>query len=111
MCRSATRARSSRGDHTKADPTPTDALAPPCVTQTHTTNYENPAELEPAPGPPRRRPQRPLAGHAPVRFPSETIERVKDVAGAEGVTVSAWIRRAIDEKLHRLAEERPDSGG
>jgi predicted DNA binding CopG/RHH family protein len=46
-----------------------------------------------------------------VRFPSETIERVKDVAGAEGVTVSAWIRRAIDEKLHRLAEERPDSGG
>ena len=72
--------------------------------------YEDPAKREPAPGPPRRRPVRPLTQHVPVRFPAETIRRIKGIADAEGVTVSTWIRRAVDEKLRRqLVGGRSDS--
>ncbi len=61
--------------------------------------YEDPAKREPAPGPPRRRPQRPLTQHVPVRFPAETIEQVKRFADADGMTVSAWIRRAVERAV------------
>jgi hypothetical protein len=69
--------------------------------------YEAPARRKPPPGSPRRRPEQSLAQHVPVRFPSETIQRVKSVADAEGVTASAWIRRAVDEKLRRHLVEDP----
>jgi predicted DNA binding CopG/RHH family protein len=53
---------------------------------------------------------RPLTQHVPVRFPAETIRRIKGIADAEGVTVSTWIRRAVDEKLRRqLVGGRSDS--
>ena len=61
--------------------------------------YEDPANREPAPGPPRRRPVRPLTQHVPVRFPAETIEQVKRLADADGMTVSAWIRRAVERAV------------
>lgn len=63
--------------------------------------YEDPAKREPAPGPPRRRPERPLTQHVPVRFPAETIEQVKRLADADGMTVSAWIRRAVERALRQ----------
>jgi hypothetical protein len=63
--------------------------------------YEDPAKREPAPGPPRRRTARPLTQHVPVRFPAETIERVKTLAEADGMTVSAWIRRAVERTLRQ----------
>lgn len=63
--------------------------------------YEDPARREPAPGPPRRRPPRPLTQHVPVRFPAETIEQVKRLADADGMTVSAWIRRAVDRAVRQ----------
>lgn len=63
-------------------------------------HYEDPAKREPAPGSPRRRPARPLTQHVPVRFPAETIEQVRTLAEADGMTVSAWIRRAVARTLH-----------
>ena len=64
-------------------------------------HYEDPTKREPAPGPPRRRPERPLTQHVPVRFPAETIEQVKRLADADGMTVSAWIRRAVERALRQ----------
>jgi predicted DNA-binding protein len=75
--------------------------------------YEDPAKREPAPGPPRRRPARPLTQHVPVRFPAETIEQVKRLADADGMTVSAWIRRAVERAVRDqgLAEGERIEGG
>lgn len=36
-----------------------------------------------------------------MRFPAETIEQVKKLADADGMTVSAWIRRAVDRVLRQ----------
>ena len=63
--------------------------------------YEEPAKREPAPGPPRRRPERQLTQHVPVRFPAETIEQVKRLADSESLTVSAWIRRAVERAVRQ----------
>lgn len=63
--------------------------------------YEDPKKREPAPGRPRRRPARPLTQHVPVRFPAETLEQVKTLAEADGMTVSAWIRRAVERALRQ----------
>jgi len=75
--------------------------------------YEDPAKREPVPGAPRRRPQRPLTQHVPVRFPAETIEQVKRLADADGMTVSAWIRRAVERAVRErsLAEGEHIEGG
>lgn len=62
-------------------------------------HYEDPANREPAPGTPRRRPARPLTEHVPVRFPATTIDQVRRLAEADGMTVSAWIRRAVEQAL------------
>jgi hypothetical protein len=59
-------------------------------------HYDDPARREPAPGRPRRRPDRALTEHVPVRFPTATIEIVRQLAEADGMTVSAWIRRAVE---------------
>ena len=68
--------------------------------------YEDPAKREPAPGEPRRRPARPLTQHVPVRFPAETIEQVRLLAEADGMTVSAWIRRAVERTLRERGAAR-----
>jgi hypothetical protein len=53
-------------------------------------------------GVPQRRTRRgPLTRHVPVRFPAETIDRVLALADAEGITVSSWIRRAVEEDMRR----------
>lgn len=64
-------------------------------------HYNDPAKREPAAGAPRRRSDRPLAQHVPVRFPRETIQQAKRLADADGVTVSTWIRRAVHETLRQ----------
>ena len=75
--------------------------------------YEDPAKREPATGPPRRRPDRPLTQHVPVRFPAETIEQVKRLAEVDGMTVSAWIRRAVERAVRQqgLADVEQFEGG
>lgn len=47
----------------------------------------------------RKAPRRPLTGHVPVRFDDTTIAAVKERAEAEGMTVSAWIRRLVAREL------------
>jgi hypothetical protein len=58
--------------------------------------YEDPANRQPAPGGPSRRLERALARDVPVRFSAETIDVIDQLARAEGVSVSAWIRQAVD---------------
>ena len=65
--------------------------------------YDDPKRREPAPGPPRRRPERALTQHVPVRFPAPTIETVRELAEADGMTVSSWIRRAVDAAVRTRA--------
>jgi len=60
--------------------------------------YNDPANLVPA-GPAHRRKARPLTQHVPVRFPAATIEQVKQLAEADGMTVSAWIRNVVERSL------------
>jgi len=55
--------------------------------------YEDPARREPAAGRPRRRRERNFTQHVPVRFPASTAAAVQKLAAANGMSVSAWIRR------------------
>lgn len=61
--------------------------------------YEEPSHREPAPGQPRRGPKPNLTQHFPVRFSAPTIEAVRRLADDDGMTVSAWIRRAVDREV------------
>ncbi len=61
--------------------------------------YDDPSRREPADGAPRRRRQRALTQHVPVRFPESTIEKVRELAKTDGMSVSAWIRRTIEREL------------
>lgn len=67
--------------------------------------YEDPSNLEPV-GPPRRLPGRALTRHVPVRFPPELVEQVQGLADEEGLTVSAWVRRAVKREVERTNYSR-----
>jgi len=62
--------------------------------------YEDSANLEPA-GPARRRQRPALSSFVPVRFTPEMIADVKLLAAADGMTVSAWIRKAVRSEIAR----------
>jgi len=62
--------------------------------------YEDSANLEPA-GPARRRQRPALSSFVPVRFAPEMIADVKLLAAADGMTVSAWIRKAVRSEIAR----------
>jgi hypothetical protein len=47
-----------------------------------------------------------LTTHVPVRFSSAVIERVKELAGEDGKTVSSWIRDVIDQEILRRERSR-----
>ena len=49
-------------------------------------------------GPARRRNAK-LTELVPVRFPPETLAKIRDAADADDRSVSAWIRRAVDHEL------------
>jgi predicted DNA binding CopG/RHH family protein len=68
-------------------------------------HYDDDAHRETAAGEARRRDARTLNRHIAVRFPAETIESVRRLAQPEGMTVSAWIRRAVDEAIRRRQRE------
>ena len=42
-----------------------------------------------------------LTSHVPIRFCSQTIERVKAIAEQSGLTVSAWIRWVVEREVER----------
>lgn len=62
-------------------------------------HYDDPAHREPAPGPPRRRGERALTQHVPVRFPASTVEVLRELAEADGMSVSAWIRHTVEQAV------------
>lgn len=64
-------------------------------------HYDHPANREPAAGEARRRPARTLARDVAVRFPAETIESVRPLAQGDAMTVSAWIRRAVNSAIRQ----------
>lgn len=59
-------------------------------------HYDDPAHPEPTAREVRRRRVRTLARHVPVRFHADTIEALRPLAQTDGMTISAWIRRAVD---------------
>ncbi len=65
--------------------------------------YADPDNQTPQ-GPARRRNSK-LSELVPVRFPPETLAKIRDAADADDRSVSAWIRRAVDHELEQ--EPRP----
>jgi hypothetical protein len=72
-------------------------------------HYDDPARREPAPGSQRRLPSRVLAQQVPIRFPAETIEVVQGVAAEDGMTVSSWIRRAVEHAVRERGAPAADA--
>ena len=52
--------------------------------------------------------RRVLSSSIPVRFPPGVVEAVKASADAQGVTMSAWIRRAVSDALTAVRAQ-PDT--
>ncbi len=67
--------------------------------------YADPKNQTPQ-GPPRRRKAK-LTESVPVRFPAETIERVRHLADIDDRSVSSWIRRAVEHELEAADGQRP----
>ena len=59
--------------------------------------YADPENQTPQ-GPARRRNSK-LTELVPVRFPPDTLAKIRDAADADDRSVSAWIRRAVDHEL------------
>jgi predicted HicB family RNase H-like nuclease len=59
--------------------------------------YANPDNQEPQ-GPAHRR-KGTLTELVPVRFPPETLERLRAAADADDRSVSSWIRQAVEHEL------------
>ncbi len=59
--------------------------------------YADPENQTPR-GPARRRSSK-LTELVPVRFPPDTLAKIRDAAEADDRSVSAWIRRAVDHEL------------
>jgi hypothetical protein len=68
--------------------------------------YADPANREIKGSGHRRRAPR-LTSMTAVRFAPEVIEAVKDVAHAEQLTASSWIRRLVQRELDRRPAQRP----
>jgi len=62
--------------------------------------YEDPTKREPTEGPSRRRrDDRALTQHVPVRFPASTIATVRELAQGDRMSVSAWIRNTVEREV------------
>lgn len=72
--------------------------------------YADPANQEPAAGPPVRRRAKSLTTHVPVRFDPETIASVRRLAALDHMTVSTWIRRLVTREVERQLPPRTGSG-
>jgi hypothetical protein len=62
--------------------------------------YAKPENHEPQ-GPSPRRSK--LTELVPVRFPPETLEKIRRRAGEDDRSVSSWIRRAVEHELREGA--------
>jgi len=64
--------------------------------------YADPENQMPQ-GPARRRNSK-LTELVPVRFPPDTLAKIRDAADADDRSVSAWIRRAVDHELEHATK-------
>jgi hypothetical protein len=64
--------------------------------------YEDPENRKPTGPPVKRKTQKRLTSHVPVRFTKSTIDQVKELADEDAVTVSSWIRGVVEREIrHR----------
>ena len=68
--------------------------------------YADPQNQTPQ-GPPRRRRTAKLTELVPVRFPADTLDRVRRLADADDRSVSSWIRRAVEHELDTADDRQP----
>jgi len=47
-----------------------------------------------------------LGGAVPVRFSPDSIERIKQIADEDGMTVSTWIREQVNNALESRTQRR-----
>jgi hypothetical protein len=57
----------------------------------------------------RAKPQGRLTNHVPIRFTDSTINKVRDLAEEDGVSISSWIRLVVDREVARRRPMRPQS--
>ena len=72
------------------------------MTRTEEHDFYADPENQTAQGPARRLNPK-LTELVPVRFPPETLERIRDAAGADDRSISSWIRRAVEHELEHNA--------
>ena len=63
--------------------------------------YANPENQTPQ-GPARRRASK-LTELVPVRFPPDTLDKIRNAADADDRSISSWIRRAVEHELEHNA--------
>jgi predicted HicB family RNase H-like nuclease len=68
------------------------------MTRTEEHEFYAGADNQTPQGPARRRKAR-LTELVPVRFPPDTLKKVKAAADADDRSVSSWIRRAVEHEL------------
>jgi predicted HicB family RNase H-like nuclease len=68
------------------------------MTRAEEREFYSDADNQTPQGPARRRKAR-LTELVPVRFPPDTLEKVKTAADADDRSVSSWIRRAVEHEL------------
>lgn len=69
--------------------------------------YNDPANRQPDPNGRIVR-RKPLGDSIPVRFPTSTLEQIRTVADADGVTVSEWVRQAVADALTQRDRDTGD---
>lgn len=62
--------------------------------------FDDPSKLR-LRGAPRGRSGEALTKHVPIRFGPELLDGVRVLAARDGVSVSSWIRRIVDEEVRR----------
>lgn len=76
-----------------------------CTSTRQQDFYADPDNQAPQ-GPARCRTAK-LSGLVPVRFPPQTLAKIRDAADADDRSVSAWIRLAVDRELERSTTNKP----
>ena len=72
------------------------------MTRTEEHDFYAKPENQTPQGPARRRNPK-LTELVPVRFPPETLDRIRNAAGADDRSISSWIRRAVEHELEHNA--------
>ena len=87
-------------EHDQSPSTPAPPDPPVTSAEQEHAFYADPAHQVPQ-GPPVRRARSRMGDPVPVRFPEDLLAAVRDRAAADDRSVSAWIRRAVENELTR----------